>query len=256
MTIRTLIVDDEPPARRRLRAMLAAVSDVEIVGESSDGAQAIRMIDELDPDLVLLDVQMPEAGGFEVIEAIDPLQLPAIVFVTAYDEFALRAFQVHALDYLLKPFDQERLNAALARVRERLATRQPSQVDGRLSDLLDELATRRRARTPRFAVKSGGKIRLVDAGEVECITAEGNYVQVHTAEARYLIRDSITNLERVLDGEEFLRVHRSTIVRLSSIQELEPLFQGEYVITLRKGIKVRSSRRYRPRLHEALGIGA
>ncbi len=260
-TIRTIIVDDEPPARRRIRALLQGEPDIEVVAECRDGREAIAAVEENAPDLLFLDIQMPEANGFDVVAALGPERMPAVIFVTAYDEYALRAFEVHALDYLLKPFDRERFQTALARARRQVQRQREAPggerevaLDQRVLALLESLREPLSRYLQRFPVKSGGRIRFVDADEISHLEAEGNYVRLHTAERSYLIRDSLGSLEAKLDPERFLRIHRSTIVQIDRIREMEPLFRGEYLILLEGGARVQSSRRYRAKLHEALGI--
>lgn len=252
--IRTLIVDDEPPARRRIRSLLQRESDVEVVAECRDGREAIAALAAERPDLVFLDVQMPEVDGFGVVAAIPPTHVPAVVFVTAYDEFALRAFEVHALDYLLKPFDRERFALALARARAQIALRRQGVADARLLALVEGMSPAPRAFQRRFALRDGGRVRFVETDDVEYVTAEGNYVRLVTAGGSHLLRDTLAGVEAVLDPAVFLRIHRSTLVRVDCIREMEPLFQGEYAITLRSGAKVRSSRGYRAQLHRALHL--
>ncbi|HEU4452316.1 MAG TPA: LytTR family DNA-binding domain-containing protein [Longimicrobium sp.] len=249
--IRALIVDDEPPARRRLRALLSAEADVEVAGECGDGLQAVEQIRALRPDVVFLDVQMPEAGGFEVVEAVGPHRMPAVVFVTAYDEFALRAFEVHALDYLLKPYDRERFAATLRHVRARLGG--AAELAPRLLSLLDETRARP-AYLERIPVRSGSRIQLVPVAELDYLQADDNYVRLHTGGRSHLVRETLGAMEARLDPERFLRVHRSLVVNLSRITELEPLFSGEYVLTLRDGTRLTTGRSYRARLQEALAL--
>jgi len=250
--LRVVVADDEPPARRRVRALLEREPGVEVVGEARDGGEAVAVVDELRPDLLFLDVQMPVATGFEVLAAI-PGRPPATIFVTAYDQYALRAFEVHALDYLLKPFDAERFRLTLARARERLG-HAPAVGDPRLLALLAELQPRR-AFVERFAVRgSDGRIRFVCADEIDWVEAEANYARLHAGGRSHLLRETMTALEEKLDPARFLRIHRSTIVRLDRIQELEPLFQGEYLVRLRDGTRLTSGRTYRARLQRALHI--
>jgi two-component system, LytTR family, response regulator len=253
--IRTVIVDDEPPARRRIRSLLQREADVEIVAECRDGREAIAALTAEQADLVFLDVQMPEVDGFGVVAALPLRRAPVVIFVTAYDEFALRAFEVHALDYLLKPFDRERFQLALARARERILSQRQSEADLRLLALVEGL---KHPQGPtfqqRFPVKDGDRIHFVDTGDLEYIAAAGNYVELFTAQKSYLVRDSLGSVEARLDPALFLRIHRGTLVRIDRIRELEPLFQGEYLITLRGGARVRSSRGYRAALHRALNL--
>jgi two-component system, LytTR family, response regulator len=252
--IRTLIVDDEPPARRRIRSLLQREGDIEIVAECRDGREAIVAVAAQQPDLVFLDVQMPEVDGFGVMAALPPGRMPAVVFVTAYDEFALRAFEVHALDYLLKPFDRERFEVALTRAREQIQLRRQGSSDLRLLALIEGMNAAPAAFQKRFAVKSGGRIRFVETDEIEYIGAEGNYIRLHTGQTSYLVRESLGSVESRLDPALFLRIHRGTLIRIDRIREMEPLFQGEYLIVLQSGARVRSSRGYRSSLHRALNM--
>ncbi|HEX2190946.1 MAG TPA: LytTR family DNA-binding domain-containing protein [Longimicrobiaceae bacterium] len=253
MTLRALIVDDEPLGRERVRQLLAAEEDVEVVGECGHGGEAVVAIEELAPDLVFLDVQMPELDGFGVVEAVGPERMPVTVFVTAYEEFALRAFEASALDYLLKPFDRARFRQALERVREQLRLRRDGELRAQLSTLLAEIRPRR-SHLERLVVRSGGRIRFVRVDEVDWFEAEGNYVRVHVGERSHLVRQTMSGLEAELDPARFVRIHRSTIAAVDRIEHIEPLFQGEYAVVLRGGRKLTSSRGYRERLHEALGL--
>ena len=248
MKIRSLIVEDEPLARERIRSLLEEEQDVEIIAEASDGRSAVDRIKSLDPDLVFLDVNMPELDGFGVIEEIGVEAMPPVIFVTAYDQFAVQAFDAHALDYLLKPFDEERFRAALDRARQTLRRQHAGSIDRRLSDLLDDL--RRPRHLERLAVKSGGKIIFIRTDDIEWITAEGNYARLHTGERSHLMRETMTTLETKLDPNRFIRIHRSTIVNTDAIAELEPLFQGDYVVILRNGTRLTSSRGYRSNVQD------
>jgi two-component system LytT family response regulator len=252
-SLRALIVDDEPLARERVRTLLAAEPDVVVAGECGSGGEAVAAILMDRPDLVFLDVQMPELDGFGVLERVREAgaELPAVVFVTAYDAHALRAFEVHALDYLLKPFDRERFTRALARAREALARREADGLDERLATLLAARSARPYA--TRLAVKSGGRVRLVKAEEVDWIEAASNYVRLHVGGERHLLRETMAALEARLDPERFVRIHRSTIVNLDRVRELEPYFHGDYVVKLHDGRRLTLSRTYRERLEERLG---
>lgn len=250
MKLRTLIVDDMPLARGRLRRHLEPDPELELVGEARNGKEAIELIQALAPDLVFLDVQMPEVGGFEVLEAVGPDAVPAVVFVTAYDEFALRAFEVHALDYLLKPFDAARLGTAVARAKKQLAASQ--HVAAQLSTLLDELRGGKKHVT-RFAVRSREKLLFVAADEIETIEGAGNYVRLHTATGSHLLRDRLRAVEAKLDPAVFIRVHRSTIVNVNRIREMHPLFNGDQLLVLASGRRVTVSRTFRARLVAMLG---
>ncbi len=251
--IRTLIVDDEPLARAMLREMLARDADVEIVGECVNGHEAVEAIQSCAPDLIFLDVQMPEVGGFEVLEALKADgPMPHVIFVTAYDQYAVRAFEVHALDYLLKPFDRERFEASWQRARAQIIRERNGQLNERILSLLEELKAESNY-LERLVIKSGGRIFFLETDEIDWVEAEGNYVSVHAGKKSHLIRETITNLESRLDPKKFLRIHRSSIVNLSRIQELQPWFHGEYHVLLQDGTQLTLSRNYRERLQEALG---
>ena len=247
MPIRTLIVDDEPLARDGMRMHLEGAEDIEVVGECGDGEDAVIAIDALAPDLVFLDVQMPGLDGFGVIEAVGTGTIPAVVFVTAHDEFAVRAFEAHALDYVLKPVEPERLQRALQRVRAQLENRGSEDLDVRLRELLDRVRPQG-GYTERLAVRAGGRITFVRSADIDWVAAEGNYARIHAGGATHLIRETMNALENRLDPERFVRIHRSTIVNSDRIKELEPLFQGDYLIILRDGTRLPSSRAYRDRL--------
>jgi two-component system LytT family response regulator len=250
--IRALVIDDEPLARGMIREMLANDTDVEIVGECSNGREAIESIDALNPDLLFLDIQMPELGGFEVLESIESDRAPYIIFVTAFDQFAVRAFEVHALDYLLKPFDRERFDAAWQRAKAVINQDRFEQRDERILALLEELKAEQRY-IERLVVKVGGRVFFLDVDNIACIEAEGNYVRVHNGTKSYLIRGTISGLESQLDPKKFLRIHRSAIVKLDKIKELQPWFHGEYHVILETGQKLTLSRNYRANLQEAIG---
>ena len=249
--IRALIVDDEPLARDGVRLHLEAQTDIEIIGEAIDGDNAVEMINELRPDLVFLDVQMPGLDGFGVIEAVGVDAMPAVVFTTAYDEFALRAFDANAVDYVLKPFDGDRLRRALDQARTQIRGRRRSEIEERLIGLLAELHGKGQY-LERIIVRSGGRILILRTDDVDWLEAASNYVRIHAGGREYLLRETMTNLESRLDPAQFVRIHRSTIVRLNRIKELEPLFQGDYVLILEDGTRLTSSRGYRDRLQELL----
>jgi two-component system, LytTR family, response regulator len=252
MSIRTLLVDDEPLAREGMRLHLEEHPDFEIVGESDDGLDAVRAIEELEPDVVFLDIQMPGVDGFGVIEALGDRPLPCIVFVTAFDEFALQAFDAHAIDYILKPVDVERLGRALDRVRARLHETPRDTLDERLVALLEDIRGRNEF-LQRIVVRAGNRLVLVRVDEIDWIEAASNYVQLHVGERTYTHRETMTGLEARLDPAQFLRVHRSIIVRIDRIRELEPLFQGDYLLILRDNTRLTSSRSYRDRIRALLG---
>jgi len=250
--IRVLVVDDEPLARRGVLMQLAGEPDVEVVGECTNGLEAVEKIQELAPDLVFLDVQMPELDGFEVVEACAPRGLPAIVFVTAYDQYALKAFEAHALDYLLKPIDGARFHAALDRAREQIERQADRGVNARIAVLLEEMR-RDRSYAERIVVRGRDRILLVDVSDVDTIEAAENYMEIRAGRQTHLVRDTMQNMEAKLDPRRFLRIRRSTIVNVSRIKELRPLFNGEYSVLLSDGTELVSSRRFRRNLDALLG---
>ena len=251
--IRTLVVDDEPVARARVLSLLRTEADVEVVGECVTGTQALCAIQEKSPDLVFLDIQMPEVDGMELARSFHDGK-PAVVFVTAYDEYALRAFDVHAVDYLLKPFSAERFRSALTHVRHQLTQRQATAggpgPDPRAGQ---RPAAPRPERHNRLVIKSSGRIHFVRIQEVDWCEAAGNYVCLHVGPQTYLVRGTMSHIESQLDTGQFVRVHRSTIVNLDRIQELRPSFNGEYVIVLHDQTRLTLSRGYRHSLQARLG---
>ena len=252
MKIRTLIVDDEPLARGRLRTLLAVEPDIEIIGEAGDGREAAAAIESARPDLVFLDIQMPELDGFGVVETIRSARTPEIIFVTAFSQHALRAFEVHALDYLLKPFDRERFQVALGRARTRLAQARSDELSQRLTALLAEMRPEARA-ADRLAVKSGGRVLFLKLADIDWIEAADNYVNLHVGAESHLLRETMTALEARLDASQFLRIIRSTIVNVERIKELQPMFHGDYAVILRNGSRLSLSRGYRDKLQQLLG---
>ena len=252
-TIRALIADDEPLARERMRSLLGAEQDIEIIGEARDGVEAVEAILSQSPDLVFLDVHMPKLDGFEVIQTVGPDRMPAVVFVTAYDQHALRAFEVQALDYLLKPFDGERFQGALRRVRRQIDSRETGDIGQRLLALVRDLRPASQSRTDRLVVKSGGRLYFLRADEIDWIEAAGNYVRLHVGAEGHLLRETMNSIESRLNPEIFFRIHRSHIVNIERIKELQPWFNGEYVVILRNGARLTLSRGYREKLQERLG---
>jgi two-component system LytT family response regulator len=249
--IRVLIVDDEPLARDGVRLHLENEPDTLVVGESENGEEAVEHIQTLNPDLVFLDVQMPGLDGFGVVEAIGADRMPVTIFCTAYDQFALRAFDAHAIDYVLKPFDPDRFRRSVERARNQIRGRKRSEVEDRLSAMLGELRGRRDF-LERIVVRSGGRILILRVEDIDWLEAASNYVRIHAGGRQYLLRDTMSNLEARLDPDQFVRIHRSTIVRLDRIKELEPLFQGDYVLILEDGTRLTSSRGYRDKLQAML----
>jgi two-component system LytT family response regulator len=234
--LRVALVDDEPLGRERIRALLADETDVVLVGDYSTGEEALTGILESAPQLLFLDIQMPEMDGFDLVESIEarlpPEQRPFIVIVTAYDAYALRAFDVSAVDYLLKPFDRARFRAALARARVRVSERPRPEV--------------------RFVVRLASKIQLVRASDVEWIAGEGNYARLHSGGKRHLVRETLKSVEARLDPTKFVRVHRSAIINVDCVATLQPHVHGQYVLTMKDGSRITSSRTHSPKLRALL----
>ena len=249
--LRVAIVDDEPIAREGVRTQLLRERDVEIVAECGNGLEAVETIRELSPDLVFLDVQMPGMDGFDVVQTIGTEAMPAVVFVTAYDKYALQAFEVNAVDYLLKPFDSERFQKAFQRARLQIQRKNAETINQKLEALLQSMRPRERY-LERLVVKSGGRIFFLAVSEIDWIESADNYVSLHSGREAHLIRETLTSLETKLNPEEFLRIRHSAIVNVKRIKELHPLFKGEYEILLQNGVKLTSSRRYRPKLDSLL----
>jgi len=230
--IRTLIVDDEPLAREKVARHLSTHGDIEVVGEAGDGESAVRQIQALEPDLVFLDIHLPEYDAFEVLRRAAVKKPPAVIFVTAYDEYALKAFEVHALDYLVKPFDDDRFQIALDRGREQIS-HQRSRTD---------------AMADRILVHRAGAIRIIKTGDIDWIESAGNYVRLHVGAEAYLHRQTMQHMEESLDATRFVRIHRRSIVNVDRIKELRPLFKGSYTVVLEDGAELTLSPAYRERL--------
>lgn len=252
MKIRTLIVDDEPLARERLSKLLSQEPEIEIVGEATNGREALATIEAESPDLMFLDVQMPELDGFGVVAGLPREKRPAVIFVTAYDKFALKAFEVHAFDYLLKPFDKERFQKSLRRAIEQIRRNQPDELSRRLSNLISELKPEAKP-LDRLAIKVDGRVLLLKLEEIDWIEAADNYVSLHAGSETHLHRETLSALEARLSPEKFIRVSRSTIVNVERIKELQPMFHGDYVVLLRNGTRLNLSRNYREKLNQILG---
>jgi len=242
--IRTLIVDDEPLARAMLRNFLAGDAEIELIGECGDGYTAVETIESAAPDLVFLDIQMPELDGFGVLRALEPSAIPNISFVTAYDQFALQAFEVNAIDYLLKPFDRERFEQTLERAKRQITLQKREDVSEALLRMLGEQSARPQP-VRRILVRSGGKAFFLRPDEISWIEAQGNYVALHAREQSFLLRQTIFALEKQLDPAKFQRIERSTIVNLDAIRELHPAGRGEYEIVLSDGVTLKLSHTYR-----------
>jgi two-component system, LytTR family, response regulator len=251
LKIRALIVDDEPLGRERIRTLLREDAEVEVVGEMADGRQAVAAVERLKPDLLFLDVQMPEMDGFAVLDAIAEKHMPAIIFVTAYDRYAVQAFEVHALDYLLKAFDRERFGKAVERAKEEIRRSREGALNERLAGLLEDLESRKRQAT-RVVIKSAGRIFFLPVEEIDWVEAADNYARIHAGSEGHLIRETLQSLEGRLDPAKFLRIHRSTIVNIDRIRELQPMFHGDYAVRLRDGTELTLSRSYREKLGESL----
>jgi two-component system LytT family response regulator len=251
--IRALLVDDEPIARRGIRQQLESETDIEIIGECANGREAVAAITKQAPDLVFLDVQMPLLSGFDVVEAVGLENLPAVVFVTAYDEHAIRAFEVNAVDYLLKPIDHDRFQKTLTRIRRQLNGSSTEELQRKLASLLHQLEgpqtrSKETKYLERIVVKESGRVFFLNVDEIDWIVAQANYVQIHTKGETHLLRETMNGMETKLDPYKFLRLRRSTIVRIERIKEMHPLFNGEYALILKDNTQLVSSRRYRNNL--------
>lgn len=251
--IRTLIADDEPLARERIRALLAEQDDIDVVGEARDGEEAVQAILSHAPDLVFLDIQMPRMDGFEVIRTVGADNMPLVVFVTAYDQHALKAFDVRALDYLLKPFDRDRFAESIGRVRDAIEHSGSDEIGRRLLEIVRELKPGTPPRSDRLVIKSAGRLFFLRIDEIDWVEAAGNYVKLHVGADEHLLRETMNGIEQKLDPDTFFRIHRSRIVNMERIKELQPWFNGEYVVILHNGTKLTLSRGYREKLQERLG---
>ena len=251
--IRTMIVDDEAPARARIRQLLKDESDVEIVGECANGRQAVEAIQRDKPDLVFLDVQMPRLSGVEVCRAAAAggSEMPLVIFVTAYDDYALKAFEVHAIDYLLKPFDRERFRKALGHARDQLKRNKGALGDARLAALLEDLRPGLR-KTDRLVFKQNGRVVFIRTETIDWIEAEGNYVRMHAGSDSHFFRETLAGIEAQLPPDKFMRISRSILVNLDRVKEMQPLFYGDYVVILQNGSRLNMSRTYRGRLEAIL----
>ncbi len=251
---RVLIVDDEPIARRGIRSILAEYPETEVVGECGDGEDAVRKIRKLTPDVVFLDIRMPEMDGFEVCEEIGVTRMPIVIFATAFDEYALKAFDAQAVDYVLKPFDPQRLRVAYERAVELVRDGRSSDLEGRLTRLLDEMTDRRQqdSRPNRLIIRDGGRILFVDLDELTWIESAGNYVKLHVEGKSYLQRETMRAMEERLPGELFVRISRSALVNLSKVTEFRLRSKGSYVVHLRGGGTLVSSRHYRENIERTI----
>jgi len=253
MSLRALVVDDEPLARRSVIRFLKNHSEVEIIGECGDGGSAVKSIRAENPDLVLLDIQMPEMDGFEVVRQIGRERMPATIFVTAYEDYALRAFDSNALDYLLKPVEKSRFERALDRAKQRIADKSQRELGERITAALEQVK-RQDEYLERLPVAENDRILLVKTREIDWIEAEGNYCRLHVGQRSYEIRATLTALDRKLNPRDFARIHRSTIVNVHRIREIQPWFHGYHVVLLENGQELRMSR-YKDTVAKELGIG-
>ena len=252
--VRVLIVDDEPIARKGIRRELEGDAEIEVVGECSNGRDAVAFILQRPPDLVFLDLQMPELDGFGVVEEVGAERMPTVVFVTAFDEYALKAFEMYALDYILKPFHSQRFQKTLRRAKAQIRQSVSGVLSERLLGLLEDAKSTRAQASflERIVVKAGGRIFFLNTDEIDWVEAADNYVRLHVGKESHLVPGTLSKLEKRLDPKRFLRIHRSTIVNLTRIKEMHPLFHGEYAIRLAGGKELTSSRGYRDRLQHLI----
>ena len=254
--IRTIVADDEHLARKKLRVLLDSEPGVQVVAECQDGQQAVSAIQTHRPDLLLIDIRMPDIDGFQVLKQIAPDEMPVVVFTTAYDQFAIRAFEAHALDYLLKPFDRERLHHAVERARAELLKVHDRDLTGRILDLLAkniEPKIESKQVDDRMVIRAGGKVVFLDVKEIDWIEAAANYVKLNVGKDSYLLREGIGSISERLDPDRFVRIHRSVIVNVRKIKELQPCESGEYIAVLRNGKELSCSRGYRTQLQRLIG---
>jgi two-component system LytT family response regulator len=247
--LRVLVADDEPLARRKIVGLLQKERDVEVLAECGNGPDCVSLIREQSPDVIFLDIEMPGLDGVSVLESLGP-RPPAVVFVTAYDQYALKAFEVQAVDYLLKPFDRRRFQSALERAREQVRFRSESAVGREVLGMLKEMRAMPAGRLP---VRVNDRVVLVSIKSVDWVEAADNYVRLHVGEESHLLRETLQNIQLRLDPARFLRIHRSTLVNIERIKELHPLFHGDHAVILQDGTELVLSRRYRPQLEAALG---
>ncbi|HEY1264764.1 MAG TPA: LytTR family transcriptional regulator DNA-binding domain-containing protein [Terriglobales bacterium] len=248
MNYKTLVVDDEPLARRRIQSLLKADPEIQVIGAFGNGREAAQAIRELKPDLVFLDIQMPEMDGFQVLCDVAGVHMPTVLFVTAFDQYAIRAFEAHALDYLLKPVKRARFFGALDHAKQQVRLRQENHYEQRIADLMKHNAPA----PARLVLRSGGKLVFVHPDEIEWIEAAANYVRLHARAEVHTVREKISAIERELDPKSFLRVHRSIIVNLDKVKEVVPCGSGEYVVLMKNGRELSFGRSYRDRLEHFL----
>lgn len=253
--LRTIIADDEHLAREKLRLLLQSELGVQVVAECHDGQQTVEAVHAYKPDLLFIDIRMPQLDGFEVIENIDLEEMPAVVFTSAHDQFAIRAFEAHALDYLLKPFEAERLHNAVVRARSELLKSHNRDLTARILDLIANRAERKpegAAISDRMVVRTGGRVVFLDVGEIDWIEAAANYVKLHVGQESYSLREGIGRIAERLDSDRFVRIHRSVIVNANKIKELQPCDSGEYIAVLKNGKELSCSRGYHTQLQRLI----
>ncbi len=254
--IRVVIADDERLARQKIRTLLESEPNISVVAECQDGRQTVSAINCFHPDLLLLDIQMPDLDGFQVLNEIPAQELPAVIFTSAYDQYAIRAFEAHALDYLLKPFDRERLHNAIQRARIDLSKSQDRDITHKLLELLSHIKSGSSGTSSdpqnRLVIRAKGRVIFLDVEEIDWVEAAANYVRLNVGKESYLLRETISNTSERLDPNEFIRIHRSTIVNVRKIKELIPVNSGEYVVVLKSGKELSCSRGYRALLQRII----
>ncbi|TNE70670.1 response regulator transcription factor [bacterium] len=239
-----LIVDDEPLARKRISSLLEQDSSVTVIGVCANGLEALKVIETQTPDILFVDIQMPEMSGFQLIETVGPNKIPATIFVTAYDEFALKAFEVHAMDYVLKPFENERFFNTLERAKQIIINQKTDDLQEKVVRILEDLNAKKNY-VKRIMVKNSDKVFFIEANEIDYLESSGNYVKIHSLGKHQLVRDTLTNMLSNLDPEQFFRVHRSTVVNIDKVKELQPWFHGDYLVVMKDGTKLNMSRNYK-----------
>ena len=249
--LRTIIADDERLARKKLRILLSSEPGIEIVAECTDGKQTLTALRSHKPDLLLLDVQMPDIDGFGVLRAIPPDEMPVVIFTTAYDQYAVKAFETHALDYLLKPFDRDRLHSAINRARVEFLRSRDRETTSRILDFLTQNKPEPQV-DRRLAFKSGGRVVFLDLDEIDWLSAAANYVTLRVGAESYLLREGIGHISERLDPKKFVRIHRSTIVNVKKIKQVEPVNSGEFIVVLKDGKELSCSRGYRAGLQQLI----
>jgi two-component system LytT family response regulator len=257
--VRTVIADDERLARQKLLILLDSEPQVKVVAECQDGRQTVSAIRSLQPDMLLLDIQMPDLDGFQVLSEIPPEEMPVVIFTSAYDQYAIRAFEANALDYLLKPFDQERLHHALERARSELRKARDREITHRILNLLSQVRSvvlPTSGPDSRLVIKANGRVVFLDLDSIEWVEAAANYVRLNVGKESYLFRETISRISERLDGNHFIRIHRSTIVNVRKIKELIPVNSGEYVVVLKSGRELSCSRGYRAALQGIVEKGS